>query len=109
MKSKPEKSREKYYVIARRDGDRNDWPVFNTSIGNAVAVFASAESAWDFRRERDFGLEWGVVAMMPNTFLRLLRCNLLNSVPTLLIDPPTDNTKGRSVPIFRILVEVERD
>lgn len=96
-----------YYIIAHPQDGGTAYPIFDTSSGDAVAVFPSAAAAAHFCRTRHFGPEWSIGVLNANDLLTWLRHNLMEGIITLLIDPPADGAAAKSLPIFRILVEVE--
>lgn len=94
-----------YYVIARQHEKNITWPIISTTAGNAVAVFTDAEQADVFRNKRGLSPDWFIGAMEARDFLHWLRCNLLNGVYKLLVNPSAEGAEGRALGIFQVLVE----
>lgn len=107
MKTSPLSTCGDYFIIAHPKDGGTAYPIFATSSGDAVAIFPSAAAAAHFCRTRQFGPEWLIGVLNAKDLLTWLRHNLVDGIPTLLIDPPADGSEAKSLPIFRLLVEIE--
>lgn len=96
-----------YFLIFQRKEDGVTWPIISTSAGDAVAVFTDPDRAENFLRQRGFPPEWIVGAIEPIEFLRWLRSNLLDGIRHMLLDPPAQGRKSRSLSISRLLLQIE--
>ena len=97
------------YLVVRQHETEIEWFLLEAS-GNqkAIACFTDGQQAHEYLQDHGGqALDWSIVRMEWDEFLRWLRSNLTKGVDLLVINPKAGQHDSLTVPIFQFLVETE--